>query len=74
MDSKVVDVKSAWHSKINWVAVPTAILSFLAAVGLAPTDQIREIIMAVGSIGTPLVIWVMRTWFTQSVTKASVGK
>lgn len=73
MSSTVVDVKSAWSSKINWVAVPTALIAFLAAIGLPVSDGIREIILMIGSIGSPLLIWIMRTWFTRSVTKASVG-
>ena len=65
------EVKSSWASKINWVAVGGAITALVAAFGIEMSEELQKTILtAVPVIGGAL-IWVMRTWFTKKLTKAS---
>lgn len=73
-----VPVKPAWHSKINWISLagPFASLvsGLIAAWGfdLSP-EQILAIIAGIQS-GQSVVTILLRTFWTRSVTPASVGK
>ena len=75
-----VDVKTAWLSKINWgeavkaVALLTTIWGFPIPAGVqhdavVGLQSLSTLIISVGGIYT----WVMRTWFTTSLTHASIG-
>lgn len=73
----VVDVQSSWFSKINW-AQAVGILATILAVVTAnkiniPAEQ-QVILVGVIQGVQALVTWVMRTWFTTTVTPASVNK
>jgi hypothetical protein len=74
-DTARVEIASAWTSKINW----TQAVSF-AAMGLTffsggkvgmSADQQAGVVVTIGVI-TNVATWVMRTWFTKTVTPASM--
>lgn len=71
------NVKSSWRSGINWVAIPMAVSSILALFGIiVPPEtqnaavQVYEGVMAAGAI----FVFVKRTFFTSSLTQASVNR
>jgi len=70
----VVPVKSAWASKINWIQVIGWTISIATALveGLPPEKKAAAIIaiQTVQNVAT----FVIRTWFTSSVTAASLPK
>ncbi len=75
-DIAIVQVKSSWASKINWaqVAGPAAstlavLLSFFG-LNLTP-EQILGVVFAIQTIQS-VATWIIRTWFTSSVTAASM--
>jgi hypothetical protein len=75
MDTVTVPVASSWVSKINWTQVVSAFAMLLSwysggKVGLT-TDQQLALVTSIGVL-TNIVTWVMRTWFTKTVTPSSV--
>lgn len=71
-----VDVQSAWASKINWTQAIGIAASVLAVVSgnrysLPPETQLQIVaaIQAVQAVAT----WIMRTWFSKTVTPASAA-
>lgn len=71
----VVGVKSAWSSKINWtqaIGIGASALVFMTGGKVnIPLEVQGEIVLAIqGAQG--VVTWVMKTWFTPTVTAASV--
>lgn len=67
----IAPVKSGWLSKINWVQLAGPASSLAAAYGLdLPAGKIVGLVIAVQTVQS-VVTWIMRTWFTRSVTKAS---
>lgn len=76
-DRAVVGVKSSWLSKINWVAVPAAIVAIGTVFGLdIPQDKLRDAfdILGLASSGLFGGIAVLRTFFTKKITTASAKK
>lgn len=73
----VVPVKSAWLSKINWTQAVSGfamILGFVTGNAVSLTaDQQGALIVVIGLIGN-IVTFVMKTWFTKSVTPSSAAK
>ena len=71
-----VSVKSAWLSKINWtqaVAGAAMILTFISGGKMDLTaDQQAALVMSIGVLGN-IVTWIIKTWFTPTVTPASVA-
>jgi hypothetical protein len=72
LPAATVDVKTAWASKINWtqgVAMAAMLLTYFG-VTLPPDVQaaICAAIIAVSTVAT----WVFKTWFTKTVTPASI--
>ena len=76
MDSKEVaqvDVQSAWLSKINWGEVVKVLCAFAAVKGInIPTDIQNDILMTIISAGA-VYTFVMKTWFTKTITPASAA-
>lgn len=70
----VVQTKSAWLSKINWTQAAGLIATVGAIVGLPLTSG--QILAVVTGIQTVVAIgtWIMKTFFSSTVTPASVGK
>lgn len=82
MDSAIigvatVEVKSAWWSKINWtqfVAFASSMLTvFLGSTYAIPPEIQVQIIAAIQG-AQALATWVMKTWFTPTVTPQSIQK
>lgn len=70
-----VPVESATKSKINWLQVVST-GSMLASFLFGPkfgltTEQAGAIAVTLGTIAD-VVTWVLRTWFTKSITPSSV--
>ena len=74
-NSVVVETKSAWLSKINWtqaVAVSASILTFATGgkVGIPLEQQVAIVTLITTAQG--LATWVIKTWFTPTVSPASI--
>ncbi|HUU99268.1 MAG TPA: hypothetical protein VM487_26340 [Phycisphaerae bacterium] len=68
----VVDVKSAWLSKINLTQIVAGAAALLTLFGIdVPAEVKADIITAIVAVGG-LVTWMLRTWFTSQVTRASM--
>lgn len=67
-----VEVRSSWKSKINWTAGIGIVATLLSYFGLdlKPEDQLK--IIAAIPIIQGVVTWVLRTFFTRSITPSSV--
>ena len=77
VDSVTVPTKSAWLSKINWtqgVSSAAMVLTLVSGGKLNLTaDQQAAMIVTIGVVGDAAT-WVIKTWFTPTVTPASVGQ
>lgn len=73
----VVDVKSAWASKVNWTqavgVTATALALFSGNKYQIPPETQVAIIAGIQGIQAA-VTWVVKTWFTPTVSAASVAK
>ncbi len=76
IDVAVVNVQSAWFSKINWTQVVQALATVLViATGgkldLTPDQQLQIVggIVVVGNLATVI----MKTYFTNTITPQSKG-
>lgn len=74
MTPQVVDVKSAWLSKINIVAIVTAIVTLATAFGLDIPEETKVQILSIAGVLGPILIGVLRTYFTTTLTPASAAK
>lgn len=76
-DVTVVDIKSAWASKINWTqAIGTACSMAVLVTGgkiNVPTDVQLQLVAAIQA-AQAVATWVIKTWFTPTVTPASINK
>ena len=72
--SQNVEVQSAFLSKINWTAGVTAGLAFLASFGLPISEEAKVQILTIVSVAGPFLIYVLRTFFTKSVTPSVAAK
>lgn len=69
-----VETKTAWLSKINWGELVKFLAVLLAAKGInVPPDIQNDIVVAIVAIGG-IYTFVMRTWFTTTITPSSGGK
>lgn len=73
MTTKTVAVKSSWASKINWAQGLTVLATVLAMFGIDLDAETQAQVVATVAGANAVVTWVMRTWFTSKVTKASAG-
>lgn len=71
-----VDVQSAWASKINWtqaVAVAASALVFMTGGKVnIPVDVQLQIVTGI-TVVQGIVTWVMKTWFTKTITPSSAA-
>jgi hypothetical protein len=68
-----VEVQSAWASKINWGEVVKVGAAFLAVKGInIPPDVQNDILLSIISLGG-IYTFVMKTWFTKTITPASAA-
>lgn len=74
-DKVIVEVKSAWVSKINWtqaIGGAAMVLGWYSGGKINLTaDQQLALVTTIGVVSN-LVTWVIKTWFTSTVTAASV--
>lgn len=74
MGNVVAEVKSAWASKVNWTLAITFILNAAAFFGIGiPADVKDAVMVIVTALGT-IIAWVIRTWFTTSISAPSAAK
>lgn len=70
----LVDVKSAWWSKVNWAAALTGLATVSAALlPIVPAKYQAEAAAIVAAIGTITTI-ILKTFYTTSVTPSSAAK
>lgn len=67
-----VEVKSAWLSKINWTQIIAAVSTLVTTNALGLDDATQVKVLAVTSIIHSVATVVLKTWFTPTVTPASV--
>ncbi len=71
-DSKVIaTVSTPAASKINWTAGIALVASILATFGIEMSPETQLLVLKILSIGAPIVIGILRTFFTN--TKPSIG-
>lgn len=73
-DTVRVPVTSAWASKINWTQGVTGAAVILAYFGINLDPATQAAILAVIAGANVVGTWVLRTWFTTSVTPAAIAK
>lgn len=74
MNNVLANVKSAWASKTNWTLAAGMIFNVLAFFGIAVPADVKDAVLVVGNGLVLIVAWVLRTWFTTSITAASAKK
>jgi len=74
METVLANVKSAWLSKLNWTLAAGALFNLFAFFGLQVPSDVKDAILAVGNGVVIIAAWVIRTWFTTSVTAAAAKK
>jgi hypothetical protein len=69
-----VPIRSAWYSKVNWVAVVGAIGTLVTsnAIGLDAETQVK--VLAVWGLAQNVATVVFRTWFNGSVSPQSLDR
>lgn len=73
-DAVTVDVKSAWLSKINWTQAIGVAASVAAVFGFSlPAETQVALIAGIQGV-VAVVTWVLRTFFSSTVTPASAAK
>ena len=71
---EVVPVKSAWASKINITAIVSALLALAVGVGLEIPEPVKVQILTITGVVGPIIVGILRTWFTASVTPTVAAK
>lgn len=66
-----VPVKSAWASKINWTQAVAFLAMLAAAFGIDMDEGTQTAVVSSILAIQALVTWIMRTWFTKSITPSS---
>ncbi len=74
MDLVSVAVKSAWLSKINWTQFVAFIAMLLTMFGIDLPPETQASILAAIVAGSSVITWVLKTFFTNTVTPASAIK
>ena len=68
METAIVPVKSAWLSKINWLAIGSSLASLATAnvLGLDPETQAKVLVGV--NVATNVGTFIFRTWLNHTVT------
>lgn len=69
-----IDTRTAFLSKINWTAATgglSMLIVFFGGTALTPEQQ-AAIITTIG-LSQSVLTWILRTWFTTTVTPSSMG-
>ncbi len=69
-----MEIKSAWLSKINWTQLVGFLAVMLAAFGVDLDSDTQIAIVAAIAGATQIATWIIKTWFTATVTPGSVRK
>lgn len=69
-----MDIKSAWLSKINWTVAATVLFNLLMFFGIDVPADVEAAILSVGNSVGLILVWVLRTWFTKTVTPSVAKK
>lgn len=69
-----MDVKSAWFSKINWTQALALLASVLVVFGIDLDPQTQIAIVAGIQGAQSALTWVLRTFFTKTVTPSVAAK
>ena len=68
-ETRVVPVKSALKSKINWVAGLAVVYALADFFGHPVPPAIRETLDPALAAVVPVIVIILRTWFTKSAVK-----
>jgi len=69
-----MELKSTFLSKINWTQLLAVVAMLLTTFGIdLPADVQASIVAAIVAIQA-VVTWVLRTWFTTTMTPAAASK
>jgi peptidoglycan hydrolase-like protein with peptidoglycan-binding domain len=74
MDTVLANVKSAWLSKLNWTLAAGALFNLFAFFGLQIPSDVKDAVVMIGNGLVIVVAFVIKTWFTTSITPASAKK
>ncbi len=74
METVLANVKSAWLSKLNWTLAAGALFNIFAFFGLQVPNDVKDAIVMVGNGVVLIAAWVIKTWFTTSISAASAKK
>ena len=73
----VVPVESGWWSKINWTQAASALSAilvfFFGQTAALTAEQQLAVVVVIGLI-TNAATFVLRQWFTKTVTPAAISK
>jgi hypothetical protein len=69
-----VEVKSAWLSKINWKEALTIAAVIGAYFGIDLDANTQAAILAAIASGSAIVGWILRTFFTKTITPSVAAK
>ena len=67
----LVNVKSSWASKIEWTQAAGAVVILASFFGLDLTAEQQAAVVTVIALLAQGTTWIMRRWFTTSITKSS---
>lgn len=74
VNTEVVEVKSAWFSKINWTQFIGLAAMVATLFGIPVTDELKvQIIALIGAVQS-IATWYFKTFATQTITAASAKK
>ncbi len=73
-DAVIVEVKNSWWSKINIVSVVTFAITMLSVAGIVIPEDMQKTILEITGLASPLIVVILRTWFTRSVTPSAANK
>ncbi len=71
MDTVLATVKSAWLSKLNWTVAVGVAFNILMFFGHPVPADIQASVVSAGNSIVLVAAWIIRTWFTHSITTAS---
>lgn len=66
--------KSSWSSKINITQFVAFASMLVALFGAEVSPEVQASVVSLIVAGQSVVTWVLRTWFTVNITKASAKK
>jgi hypothetical protein len=69
-----MELKSAFLSKINWTQLIAVIAMLMTTFGIdLPSDVQASIVAGIVAVQA-VVTWVLKTWFTTTITPASAAR